>query len=252
MAEWKRLAKKWNVTGTLEELGSPIKISSASKFEYENFLGLQVPYKFPQEGTTLPAAITRQFPSDSDNHLEDLPGFKTYLTEIENARVHSISKDSIVYTRISPELQAFINVWQLQMHVLVGDEPAIDVPKVSPASSIAKKTGAKIGAKQFEQAPVTPTPASRSQSMSLPKVAAVLSLNEGAEFENDGDSEEDTIDDDLPEDAEDSSDNDDDDDDIDEDPSMPFPRVIFPLLEHYWRVILCPGSSDSISGAKSH
>ena len=266
LGDWKLLAKKWNATGGMEDLGSPVKISSASKFEFQNFLGLQAIYNFPKERSTLPAAITRQFPSDSDCDLENVPGYTAYLNEIEKAAVNGISEDSAAQTRVSRNLNAFVVVWQLQRHVLVGDEQAADVLKVSqvsPASPVARRTRAKIRARQSEQAPATPTPAPRSQSTFLAMQTANLSLNEDVGFESDGDPEKDTIDDESAEDTGNISDDDDDesaedtgnisdddDDDNDEDPGMCFPRTFSTLPEQYLRVIIFLDSSDSISAAK--
>ena len=251
LGDWKLLAKKWNATGGMEDLGSPVKISSASKFEYQHFLGLQAIYNFPKKGSTLPAAITSQFPSDSGCDLENVPGYTAYLNEIEKAAVNGISEDSAAQTRTSRSLNAFINVWQLHMHVLVGDEQAADllkVSQVSPASPVAKRTRAKIRARQLEQAPATPTPAPRSRSTFLAMQTANLSLNDDVGFESDGDPEKDRMDDESAEDTGNLSD--DDVDENDEDSGMYVPRIIFTLLEQYLRVIICLDSSDSTSAAK--
>lgn len=200
--DWKRLAKEWNATGGVEELGSPVKISSASRFEYVNFRGFQALYDFPKEGSTLAAAITSQFPSISDYDLEDIPGYNAYLAEIEKAAVHGMSQDSIAQTRVSRSLNVFANAWHFQRHVLVGDEHAVDVPKVSWVS------------------PVLPV----AEGMSLAKQTANLSLDDDFGFVSDGAPEMDTIGDELEGDADDSSDNDDDDDH--EDPGMHFPQAV--------------------------
>ena len=170
MDDWKRPAKEWNATGGTEELGSPVKISSASKFEYANFLGLQALYDFPKDGSTFPAAITGQFPSDSDYDLEDIPGYNACLAEIEKAAVHGMSQDGVAQTRISKSLNAFGNVWQFQRHVLVGGEHAMDVPKVSRVS------------------PISPV----AKGMSLAKQTASSSLDDDIGLASDGAPEMDT------------------------------------------------------------
>ena len=187
VADWRKLALQWDATGGVDELGSPIKVSSASKFDFERFLGLQVLYDFPKPRSTLPITVTSQFPSNPSHRLENLPGYKSYLNEIDRVRKNGISQDSIANTRVSGSLGAFVSVWQLQRHVLVGDDNAAEIPKVSnisPTSAVAERTRAKIRLRQLEQA-ATPTPAPRAKNISLLKRTARLTLtNEGGIGDN--------------------------------------------------------------------
>ena len=65
------------------ELSSPVKVSSASRFNFANFLGLQILYS-PRQSKT-PDEILRQFPSDPNTCLKDVPGYAAYLNEVEKA-----------------------------------------------------------------------------------------------------------------------------------------------------------------------
>ena len=269
---WRDLAVEWNATGGMDELGSPIKVSSASKFDFERFLGLQVLYNFPKPRSTLPIAITNQFPSIPGYRLENLPGYESYLNEIDIARRNGISKKSIANTRVPRSLGAFVNVWQLQRHVLVGDQNAADVPKLSkilPISPVAGRTRAKIRRRQLEQA-ATPTPAPRAKNTSLVGRTARLTLtNEGGIGDVGPDSpiglEMDEVDEESAEHGEDVSDddendeNDDDDDDDDEDdeddgekrsPGMYFSAFSLSLPEWAIRNKTFLGSSRSMCAAQ--
>ena len=225
---WRDLAVEWKATGGMDELGSPVKVSSASKFDFERFLGLQVLYNFPKPRSRLPIAITRQFPSIPGHRLENVPGYDSYLNEIDMVRRNGISEESIANTPVSRSLAAFVNVWQLQRHVLVGDQDAADVSKISkilPISPVAERTRAKIRRRQLEQA-ATPTPASRAKNIPLVGRMASLTLpSEGEIGDNGVDSPTglgmDALDEESAEhgkvaSGDDDNDNDDDDDDDDE------------------------------------
>ena len=184
VGKWKFLAIKASATGGMAELGSPVKVSSASRFDHVNFLGLQVLYDLPKEDLSkkkllrLPDAIMRQFPPTSDNCLENIPGFTAYLEAVEKAGQDRITKDMIAQDTVSPTLGAFVNVWQFQRHVIVGDIDARDIDKISTVQStspVAKRTRAKDKMRYLEQA-ATPTPAPKFKSMSLAKQTASLSL----------------------------------------------------------------------------
>ena len=259
---WRELAVEWKATGGMDELGSPIKVSSASNFDFERFLGLQVLYDFPKPRSRLPIAITSQFPSIAGYRLESLPGYDSYLNEIDIARRNGISKESIADTRVSRSLAAFVNVWQLQRHVLVGDQNAADVSKVSkilPTSPVAERTRAKIRRRQLEQA-ATPTPASRAIIMPLIGQTARLTLtSEGGIGGNGLDSPLDLGMDALGEESaehgevasdDDENDNDDDDDDGKRNPGMHFSTFFFTLREWAIRNKTFLGSSRSMCAAQ--
>ena len=226
VAQWRKLALEWNTTGGMDELGSPVKVSSASKFDYERFLGLQVLYDFPKPQSTIPIAITGQFPSIPGFRLENVPGYDSYLNQIDRSLKNGISPESIANTRVSGSLGAFVNVWQLQRHVLVGDENATDVSKVSevlPTSAVAERTRAKVRSRRLEQA-ATPTPAPRAKNIPLLERTARLTLtNEGGigdqGFNTPMSQATDALDDESAKYGEFSSDDDDngDSDDVDDD-----------------------------------
>ena len=215
---WKALAEEWDATGGMNNLGSPVKVSSASRFDFIHFLGLQILYT-PQQ-SNIPDDILRQFPSDPHKSLKKVPGYTAYLNEIEQANKNSITKTSIAQECISPTLGAFVNVWQVQRQIIVGDEHAmkvaVDVSKISeviPSPPVAHRTRAQRKAKRLEQV-ATPTPASKLTSISLTKQVASLSLHTKGEDVIDDDS-----DDGATGPAYESSDNDDDEEEGDEDDS---------------------------------
>ncbi|KAM0794067.1 hypothetical protein BDR22DRAFT_978061 [Usnea florida] len=221
---WRDLAVEWKATGGMDELGSPVKVSSASNFGFERFLGLQVLYNFPKPRSRLPVAITSQFPSIAGYRLENVPGYDFYLNEIDKVRRNGISGESIANTRVSRSLAAFVNVWQLQRHVLVGDQNAADVSKISkikPISPVAERTRAKIRRRQLEQA-ATPTPASRAKNIPLTaRMASLTFTGEGEIGDNGLDSHVglrmDALDQESAEHGEVSSDDDENDNETDDD-----------------------------------
>ena len=175
---WRDSALEWKATGGMDALGSPVKVSSASKFDFINFLGLQVLYDFPNEKSRLPHAITKQFPSSPGNLLESLPGYETYLDEIEKAGEQMLSPELIAKICVPRNLSAFVNVWQFQRHILVGDEHAADVPKIlkiTPVSPVANRTRARIRAREH---PTTPTPRPKFNKSSLVGQMASLTLGD--------------------------------------------------------------------------
>ena len=213
---WREFAIEWNATGGLDELGSPVKVASASKFDFENFLGLQVLYDFPKEQSRLPNAITTQFPPIPGNLLESLSGYNAYLNEVEKAGKLGFSRDIIAKTRVPRTLGAFVNVWQFQRHVLVGDEDAADISKISkitPVSPVAKRTRAMTRERQREQA-ATPTPAPKFKRIPLVSQTANLTLG-GSDLGSSSSDDED-------EDEDEDDDDDDDDDNDEKNPGMHF------------------------------
>ena len=185
VSTWRELAIEWNATGGMDELGSPVKVASASKFGFENFIGLQVIYAIPKDQSRLPDAIIKQFPPSSGITVESLPGYKAYLDEVEKAGKQGFSQDFIAKTCVPRTLGPFVNVWQFQRHILVGDENAADIAKISkvtPVSPVAKRTRAMIRARQQEQA-ATPTPAPKVKSASLTRQTANLTLG-GSDLKN--------------------------------------------------------------------
>ena len=187
--DWRRLARNCDATGGMEELGSPIKVSSASRFDHINFLGLQVLYDMPLDmPSRVPDAITRQFRSSPNNRLRDIPGYTAYLNEVEKARRNRITKASIAQDSVPLNLGAFMSTWQFQRHVIVGDKIFAEMPKISmvrPTTPVAKRTRAQIRARLVEQA-ATPTPAPKFKSMSLAKQIADLSLQSKGRTDDDG------------------------------------------------------------------
>lgn len=209
--EWRKLATAWDATGGISELGSPVKVQSASSFEFNHFLGLQVLYVFPKNGSTLPIKITEQFPPDPTTRLETLSGYTAYLNEIESFRKEGTARDTIAQTFVPWELGALVSVWQFQRHVLVGDDNAADLSKISEVSPVADRTRAKIKARHPHQ---TPTPAPKFKNMSLEDQAAELSLKDNDEFGSDEapesftDSEDEVAEDETAEHSGSSSDDD--------------------------------------------
>ena len=196
--KWRRLAKSFNATGGMEELGSPIKVSSASRFDHINFLGLQVLYDLPLEKVSrIPYEITRQFPSSPNSHLRDIPGYTAYLDEVEKAERNRIKKATIAQESVPLSLGIFMSTWQFQRHVIVGDQVFADIPKISmvqSASPVAKRTRAQIKARLIQQA-ATPTPAPKFKTMSLAKQTASLSLqSKGGTNDDDNDRAGDPLD----------------------------------------------------------
>ena len=109
---WRESATAWDATGGISELGSPVKVQSASSFEFNHFLGLQVLYVFPKNRSTLPIKITEKFPPDPTRRLETLSGYTAYLNEIENFRKEGITRDTIAQTVVPRILGALVSVWQ--------------------------------------------------------------------------------------------------------------------------------------------
>lgn len=208
LVQWRRLAKKYNATGGIEELGSPKKVVSASRFAFNNFIGLQVIYEFPKASSELPAKITGQFPPSSNARLESLNGYNVYLNEIEKFGEGGGTRDAVSPTCVSKSLGAFVNVWQFQQHVMLGDDNAADVSKISKVSPAVDRAKAKATASALPQ---TPTPAPRSKNLSLRNQLTGLSLDDDEEFI---DREKEIQDDGTAEHFKDSSDDDDDDDKI--------------------------------------
>lgn len=221
VSEWRKLARVWDATGGISELGSPAKVRSASSFEFNHFLGLQVLYVFPKDRSTLPIEITDQFPPDPTRRLETLSGYTAYLNEIEIFRKGRATCDTIAQTFVPRGLGALVSVWQFQRHVLVGDDNAADLSKISEVSPVADRTRAKIKAKHPHQ---TPTPAPKFKDMSLVDQAAKLSLKDDDLFgsyeaeESSKDAEDEAADDEIAEHSGSSSD-----DDGQEESGMGFP-----------------------------
>lgn len=211
VSKWRNLATAWDATGGISELGSPVKVQSASSFEFNHFLGLQVLYVFPKNGSTLPIMITEQFPPDPTRRLENLSGYTAYLNEIESFRKERATRDTIAQKCVPGKLGALVSVWQFQRHVLVGDDKAADLSKISEVSPVADRTRAKIKARHPHQ---TPTPAPKFKNMSLVDQAAELSLGDNDGFGSDEaresptDSEDEVAEDETAEHSGSSSDDD--------------------------------------------
>lgn len=207
---WRDSATAWDATGGISELGSPVKVQSASSFEFNHFLGLQVLYVFPKNRSTLPVKITEQFPPDPTRRLATLSGYTAYLDEIERFDKESTTYGTIAQTFVPGELGALVSVWQFQRHVLVGDDEAADLSKLSEVSPIADRTRAKIKARH---PPQTPTPAPKFKTISLGDQAERLSLQDD-EFgsseaeESSIDLEDESVDHEIPEHSGFSSDDD--------------------------------------------
>ena len=92
--EWRSLVEEWNATGGMAELGSPVKVSSASHLDIPNFLGLLVLYDSPEvRHPRIPDAISQ----DSSNRAS----FQKALGDVNYtcARVVPIYKEGHVATR---------------------------------------------------------------------------------------------------------------------------------------------------------
>ena len=162
VTDWKELARSWRTTGGINKLGSPDPVRSASTFKFEHFLGLQIIYESSKSQSRFPIEITRQFPSFDDSDLKDLSGWDAYLDEIERFSESGATQSSASQICVPRTLGAFINVWQLQLHVLLGDKVAADLSKISEVTPVAHRT--RAGTEKRNQY-LTPTPAARVKNL---------------------------------------------------------------------------------------
>lgn len=206
---WKKLARIWNVSGGINQLGSPVPVRSASKFEFKQFLGLQVIYEFPKVRSRLPIQITKQFPSSGDSDLENLSGWNAYLGEVEKFDIHLVTQSSAAQTSVPRTLGSLVNVWQFQLHVLLGDEAAADPNKISEVTPVAHRTRAQT----LKRDPYsTPNPTARFKDLPLVDRVSEMSLEDDnfeGEAEEGIEEEEDISDDGTAERLGTLSDNDD-------------------------------------------
>lgn len=173
VTEWKNSARAWGAFGAIKDLGSQEKVKSASRFEFRHFLGLRVIYEDQNPKSTLPVYINNQFPPATNAGLESLDGWNAYLNMIEEFANRNETTETVSRTCVPMNLGAFLNVWQFQRHVLLGDNKAADVSKISEVSPIASRTRAKTEKSLYL---ATPTPASKVRKSSLSDLAAKLSI----------------------------------------------------------------------------
>lgn len=173
VTEWKNSARAWGAFGAIKDLGSQEKVKSASRFEFRHFLGLRVIYEDQNPKSTLPVYINNQFPPATNAGLESLDGWNAYLNMIEEFANRNETTETVSRTCVPMNLGAFLNVWQFQRHVLLGDNKAADVSKISEVSPIASRTRAKTEQSLYL---ATPTPASKVKKSSLSDLAAKLSI----------------------------------------------------------------------------
>ena len=173
VADWKRLARSWRTTGGINKLGSPDPVRSASTFKFEHFLGLEIIYESSKSQSRFPMTVIRQFPSFVDSGLKDLSGWDAYLDEIERFSKSGVTQNSASQICVPRTLGAFINVWQLQLHVLLGDRVAADLSKISEVIPVAHRTRAGIKRRNPH---LTPTPATRVKENFLSDKVAGLSI----------------------------------------------------------------------------
>jgi len=195
VTQWTETAREFGVSGTIDQLGSQVKVGSASKFQFNHFLGLRVLYKFEKQRTraVLPDKIIKQFPVPPKMSLDKTTSWNDYLTEVQTfAGAQADVAESCVPERLGP----FVNVWLYQKHIILGDKDYADMSKLSMVSPVAGRTrGQKI---RRAVALATPTPAPKSRV--LPKMMEDLSLygkeaEDGFEDASSEDSDEENPDD---------------------------------------------------------
>lgn len=182
VSRWKKLAADWDALGTFNELGSPQKVQSASKFEYKHFLGLRVIYEKPRNRSTLPAKITKQFALPTDARLSSLYGWNAYLQEIEKFGKSGHTKEHVSQTCVPKGLGALGIVWQFQRHVILGDDEPADMNKITVVSPVASRTRTKT---TVQDQYLTPSRASNLKEPSLSDQAAKLTLEDDNIFADD-------------------------------------------------------------------
>lgn len=190
ITEWRKKARANEVLGTIDQLGSQVKVKSASKFQFRHFLGLRVIYKFGNKHgkSSLPTQIINQFGIPTAIALDKTSYWNDYLTEI---RKFAVTQVGVAASCVPRSLGPLVNVWLYQKHIILGDEDYSDVSKLSRVSPVAARTrGRHI---QRAQALATPTRASKLQG--LQRMMQGVSLSE----EESGDELNESLDEDLDE-----------------------------------------------------
>lgn len=173
ISQWKETARKNEVLGTINQLGSQVKVGSASKFHFKHFLGLRVLYKFEKKHgrSSLPTGIAEQFLVPAKMALNKTSYWKKYLKEIQG---FAGSQAGVAASCIPENLGPLVNVWLYQKHIILGDNDYADMSKVSKVSPVADRTRSRLELRALTM--MTPTPASKSQR--LPQMMKNASLSD--------------------------------------------------------------------------
>ena len=183
--KWKALAKSHRTLGTINTLGSQEKIKSASKFEFNHFLGLRMIYEKPRTPSKLPNSIVKQFDVDPDLSLDNLGGWNAYLEEIQNSLSRNDTKQTISQTCVPTNLRGLANVWQFQRHILQMDTKSVEESKVSEVTPVAPGPNVRATRRRLFQ---SPTPASKSHPVSLSRQTIKMQkLNIDTSYASDAD-----------------------------------------------------------------
>jgi hypothetical protein len=181
ITQWKKAARKHRVLGTINQLGSQAKVSSASKFQYKHFIGLRVLYRFEKNNARcqIPKKIARQFsiPATANMALDKSSYWNSYLTEIRN---FNGSKGGVDASYVPESLGPFVNVWLYQKHIILGDYEYADMSKVSKVSPVAGRTRAQ----RELRASMLETPTRVSKSHGLGKMMKKISLDDSERGDN--------------------------------------------------------------------
>lgn len=194
ITEWRKKARANGVLGTIDQLGSQVKVRSASKFHFRHFLGLRVIYKFGNKHgrSSLPTQIINQFPMPTTIALDKTSYWNDYLTEI---RTFAVTQVGVAASCVPQSLGPMVNVWLYQKHIILGDEDYSDVSKISEVSPVAGRTrGRHI---QRAQALATPTRAPKLPGLQKMMQHVSLSEEESGDESLDEELDEEAPDDDL-------------------------------------------------------
>ena len=143
-------------SGTIVRLGSN-PINAASTFHYQHFLGLLILWDISTGKRPIPSEIMEQFKKHSPKKS---PGFDQYLSEIRSFDYGKDHSQSLV----PADLGAFVNVWQLQKHVLTGDNNSQKVEEEIVVSPPPDRTRRQTRLR--EEYLKTPSGGTRSQKVS--------------------------------------------------------------------------------------
>lgn len=117
IAAWEATATRLNVVGTIDQLGSPEKVQSASKFRFSHYIGLRVIWRYGdrEDRSSLPQKVLDQLRGDTFDLATD-PYWNAHLAEIEAYMPGSDVQQAL--RKVPESLGRFVNVWQYQRHVL--------------------------------------------------------------------------------------------------------------------------------------
>ena len=119
---WRQQKDRKGFSGTITQ-STTLKISSASNFRNEHFLGLRIIWKFTKskkQKLKIPEKIYRQFHLDA---LKELPGWNAYLKDVAK---YYYKGDKLDDSYVPIDVGPFVSVCQFHKHVVTGDKTAVD------------------------------------------------------------------------------------------------------------------------------